>query len=93
MVTNINFTLCSAAAQGYNDGIAYTLAQFNLPNVVMYVYAGNAGWLGWVANIGKRFSSLVVYTIEPLLHAVYQRFQHQSIRHSEFFLNISRAWA
>jgi cellulose 1,4-beta-cellobiosidase len=51
-VTNLGVGLCAAAESGYRDGIAYALAQFNLPNVAMYIDAGNSGWLGWDANLG-----------------------------------------
>ncbi|KAG4431505.1 hypothetical protein IFR05_013012, partial [Cadophora sp. M221] len=51
LVTHQDMASCKVAAQGYKDGIAYALAQLNLPNVAMYVDAGNSGWLGWVDNL------------------------------------------
>lgn len=53
LITALDVPTCKAAAQGYKDGIAYALAQLNLPNVAMYIDAGNGGWLGWVDHIGK----------------------------------------
>jgi len=53
LVTNANLATCQASAQGYKDGVAYALAQLNLPNVVMYIDAGHGGWLGWNDNLGK----------------------------------------
>ena len=53
LITNMDVETCKGAAQGYKDGIAYALAQLNLPNVSMYIDAGNGGWLGWVDHIGK----------------------------------------
>lgn len=66
MVTNGKLATCIAAAQGYKDGVAYALAQLNLPNVVMYVDAGNSGWLGWNDNLGTRFLSHITgpYTLQ-----------------------------
>jgi cellulase/cellobiase CelA1 len=51
---------CAASVQEYKDGIAYALKQFDLPNVVQYIDAGNGNWLGWDPNVGKHQSSLCV---------------------------------
>ncbi|KAH6721233.1 glycoside hydrolase family 6 protein [Leptodontidium sp. MPI-SDFR-AT-0119] len=50
-ITALNHPRCFASVQEYKDGIAYALAQFNLPNVVMYIDAGNGNWLGWDPNV------------------------------------------
>jgi cellulose 1,4-beta-cellobiosidase len=52
LVTNLSVAKCAAAESAYKQCIEYAIAQFNLPNVSMYLDAGHAGWLGWSANIG-----------------------------------------
>ena len=38
---------CKDAADGYKEGIAYAIATFSaIPNVYLYIDAGNGGWLG-----------------------------------------------
>lgn len=50
-MTNANLTTCSNSASDYKNGVAYAIAQLNLPNVAMYIDAGHGGWLGWNANL------------------------------------------
>ncbi|KAG5998514.1 Exoglucanase 2 [Claviceps lovelessii] len=50
MVTNLHVEKCAHAKSAYLEGVGYALRQLNLPNVAMYLDAGNAGWLGWPAN-------------------------------------------
>ncbi|KAF2205237.1 1,4-beta cellobiohydrolase [Delitschia confertaspora ATCC 74209] len=52
MVTNMNVQKCANAADAYKTLTAYALKTLNMANVVMYLDAGHAGWLGWDANIG-----------------------------------------
>jgi cellulose 1,4-beta-cellobiosidase len=56
-ITSLLHPRCAASVQEYKDGIAYALKQFDLPNVVQYIDAGNGNWLGWDPNVGKHPSS------------------------------------
>ncbi|EJD40557.1 cellobiohydrolase [Auricularia subglabra TFB-10046 SS5] len=51
LVTNMNVSKCSNAANNYKNSTIYALQTLNLPNVYMYLDAGHAGWLGWPANL------------------------------------------
>lgn len=48
----MNVAKCSNAADTYKTLVVYAMQTLNLPNVIMYLDAGHAGWLGWSANIG-----------------------------------------
>ncbi|THY23807.1 glycoside hydrolase [Aureobasidium pullulans] len=50
-ITSLIHPRCAASVQEYKDGIAYALKQFDLPNVVQYIDAGNGNWLGWDPNV------------------------------------------
>ncbi|KAI4848365.1 glycoside hydrolase [Aureobasidium sp. EXF-8845] len=50
-ITSLLHPRCAASVQEYKDGIAYALKQFDLPNVVQYIDAGNGNWLGWDPNV------------------------------------------
>jgi cellulose 1,4-beta-cellobiosidase len=52
LITNMNVAKCSNAASTYKTLVTYAIKQLNLSNVIMYLDAGHAGWLGWSANIG-----------------------------------------
>ncbi|KAH7080146.1 1, 4-beta cellobiohydrolase [Paraphoma chrysanthemicola] len=52
MVTNLNVPKCAFAEPIYKELTTYAIKGLNLKNVVMYLDAGHAGWLGWPANIG-----------------------------------------
>ncbi|PGG98976.1 hypothetical protein AJ80_09431 [Polytolypa hystricis UAMH7299] len=61
MVTNMDVPKCARAADVYKDLTIYAIQKLNLDNVVMYLDAGHAGWLGWPANIepaAKLFADL-----------------------------------
>lgn len=51
VVTNMAVPFCANASSGYLEGIAYSIAKFQLPNVFLYVDAAHGGWLGWDANL------------------------------------------
>lgn len=51
LVTNLNVQKCANAASAYKTLTQYAIKNLNLKNVVMYLDAGHAGWLGWTANI------------------------------------------
>ncbi|KAH3985104.1 glucanase [Parastagonospora nodorum] len=51
LVTNLNVAKCANAATAYKTLTAYAIKTLNLKNVIMYLDAGHAGWLGWTANI------------------------------------------
>ncbi|KAF2478328.1 putative 1,4-beta-D-glucan cellobiohydrolase C [Lindgomyces ingoldianus] len=51
LVTNLNVQKCANAESAYKTLTVYALKTLNLKNVVMYMDAGHAGWLGWPANI------------------------------------------
>ncbi|KAJ4301506.1 hypothetical protein N0V90_003599 [Kalmusia sp. IMI 367209] len=51
LVTNLNVQKCANAADAYKTLTKYAIKTLNLKNVVMYLDAGHAGWLGWTANI------------------------------------------
>ncbi|KAL1596681.1 hypothetical protein SLS60_009329 [Paraconiothyrium brasiliense] len=51
LVTNLNVQKCANAADAYKTLTEYAIKTLNLKNVVMYLDAGHAGWLGWTANI------------------------------------------
>ncbi|KAJ4351785.1 uncharacterized protein N0V89_007129 [Didymosphaeria variabile] len=51
LVTNLNVQKCANAADAYKTLTEYAIKTLNLANVVMYLDAGHAGWLGWTANI------------------------------------------
>jgi cellulose 1,4-beta-cellobiosidase len=51
IVTNQAVPFCANASSGYLEGIAYSIAKFQLPNVFLYVDAAHGGWLGWDANL------------------------------------------
>jgi cellulose 1,4-beta-cellobiosidase len=46
VVTNLAVPFCANASSGYLEGIAYSIAKFQLPNVFLYVDAAHRGWLG-----------------------------------------------
>lgn len=50
LVTNSDLSTCQSSASGYRTGVAYALKNLNLPNVVMYIDGGHAGWLGCAFN-------------------------------------------
>jgi cellulose 1,4-beta-cellobiosidase len=52
LVTNLNVAKCANAANAYKTLTTYAIKTLNLKNVIMYLDAGHAGWLGWTANIG-----------------------------------------
>jgi len=62
LVTNLNMAKCANAQTAYLAGVTYAIQQLNkLGNVVMYLDAGHAGWLGWPSNLqpaANLFSSL-----------------------------------
>ena len=51
LVTNLSVQKCANAADAYKTLTEYAIKTLNLKNVVMYLDAGHAGWLGWTANI------------------------------------------
>jgi cellulose 1,4-beta-cellobiosidase len=51
LVTNMNVSKCSNAAQTYKDLTVYALQKLTQSNLYLYLDAGHAGWLGWPANI------------------------------------------
>jgi cellulose 1,4-beta-cellobiosidase len=51
LVTNTNVQKCANAATAYKTLTEYAIKTLNLKNVIMYLDAGHAGWLGWTANI------------------------------------------
>ncbi|KAL6705339.1 hypothetical protein ACN47E_007149 [Coniothyrium glycines] len=51
LVTNTNVQKCANAANAYKTLTTYAIKTLNLKNVIMYLDAGHAGWLGWTANI------------------------------------------
>lgn len=51
LVTNLSVQKCANAASAYKTLTTYAIKTLNLKNVVMYLDAGHAGWLGWPANI------------------------------------------
>ncbi|KAH7086462.1 1, 4-beta cellobiohydrolase [Paraphoma chrysanthemicola] len=51
LVTNQNVAKCANAATAYKELTTYAIKTLNLKNVVMYLDAGHAGWLGWPANM------------------------------------------
>ncbi|KAF2257462.1 glycoside hydrolase family 6 protein [Trematosphaeria pertusa] len=51
LVTNLNVQKCSNAETTYKTLTTYAMKTLNLKNVIMYLDAGHAGWLGWTANI------------------------------------------
>ncbi|OAG09935.1 1,4-beta cellobiohydrolase [Paraphaeosphaeria sporulosa] len=51
LVTNLNVQKCANAATAYKTLTQYAIKTLNLKNVVMYLDAGHAGWLGWTANL------------------------------------------
>jgi cellulose 1,4-beta-cellobiosidase len=51
LVTNTNVQKCANAADAYKTLTTYAIKTLNMKNVVMYLDAGHAGWLGWTANI------------------------------------------
>ncbi|KAF2029568.1 1,4-beta cellobiohydrolase [Setomelanomma holmii] len=51
LVTNTNVQKCANAATAYKELTTYAIKTLNMNNVVMYLDAGHAGWLGWTANI------------------------------------------
>lgn len=61
LVTNLNVAKCAKAADAYKTLTQYAIKTLNLNNVVMYLDAGHAGWLGWPDNIApaaKLFAQL-----------------------------------
>jgi hypothetical protein len=52
LVTNLNVQKCANAATAYKTLTTYAIKTLNMKNVIMYLDAGHAGWLGWPANIG-----------------------------------------
>jgi len=52
VVTNMGVPKCANAAPIYKDLTAYALKKLDLANVDIYLDGGQAGWLGWDANIG-----------------------------------------
>ncbi|OAL04200.1 1,4-beta cellobiohydrolase [Phaeosphaeriaceae sp. SRC1lsM3a] len=61
LVTNLNVQKCANAATAYKTLTTYAIKTLNLKNVIMYLDAGHAGWLGWTANIepaAELFASL-----------------------------------
>jgi cellulase/cellobiase CelA1 len=63
-ITSLIHPRCAASVQEYKDGIAYALKQFDLPNVVQYIDAGNGNWLGWDPNVGKHNLLFVFVWVE-----------------------------
>jgi len=51
LVTNLSDPNCQAAQQAYLQCVAYATKQLSTVNVVQYLDAGHAGWLGWPANL------------------------------------------
>ncbi|HEX7612820.1 MAG TPA: glycoside hydrolase family 6 protein, partial [Candidatus Limnocylindrales bacterium] len=52
IVTNASVAACQTAGPFYEAGIAYALDKlYPLTNVYKYLDAGQAGWLGWPANL------------------------------------------
>jgi cellulose 1,4-beta-cellobiosidase len=51
-VTNLSVQKCANAATAYKTLTTYAIKTLNMKNVIMYLDAGHAGWLGWPANIG-----------------------------------------
>jgi hypothetical protein len=51
LVTNTNVQKCANAATAYKTLTEYAIKTLNMKNVIMYLDAGHAGWLGWTANI------------------------------------------
>jgi cellulose 1,4-beta-cellobiosidase len=61
LVTNLNVAKCANAATAYKTLTTYAIKTLNMKNVIMYLDAGHAGWLGWTANIepaAELFASL-----------------------------------
>ena len=52
LVTNLNVAKCSNAESAYKELTEYAIKTLDSDNVVQYLDAGHAGWLGWSANIG-----------------------------------------
>jgi cellulose 1,4-beta-cellobiosidase len=52
LVTNLSVQKCANAASAYKTLTTYAIKTLNMKNVIMYLDAGHAGWLGWPANIG-----------------------------------------
>jgi len=50
-VTNLSVQKCANAATAYKTLTEYAIKTLNMKNVIMYLDAGHAGWLGWTANI------------------------------------------
>jgi cellulose 1,4-beta-cellobiosidase len=42
----MNVTACANTPSDYKNGVAYAIKNLNLPNVAMYIDAGDGGWLG-----------------------------------------------
>nr|3A64_A Chain A, Cellobiohydrolase [Coprinopsis cinerea]3A9B_A Chain A, Cellobiohydrolase [Coprinopsis cinerea]3ABX_A Chain A, Cellobiohydrolase [Coprinopsis cinerea] len=51
MVTNMHVPKCQGAATAYKEGIAYTIASLQKPNIDLYIDAAHGGWLGWNDNL------------------------------------------
>jgi cellulose 1,4-beta-cellobiosidase len=51
VVTNQNIPYCANATAGYEHGIAYAIAKFQMPHVALYLDAAHGGWLGWDSNL------------------------------------------
>lgn len=68
LVTNMAVSKCANAASTYKELTVYAIQALNLSNVVMYLDAGHAGWLGWAANIqpaATMFSDLYTQAGKP----------------------------
>ncbi|CAG8950762.1 hypothetical protein HYFRA_00002975 [Hymenoscyphus fraxineus] len=51
VVTNMGVDLCSHAAPGYEQGIAYAISKLQARNINLYIDATHGGWLGWPDNL------------------------------------------
>ncbi|KAF2650779.1 glycoside hydrolase family 6 protein [Lophiostoma macrostomum CBS 122681] len=68
LVTNTNVAKCANAETAYKELTAYAIKTLDSKNVVQYLDAGHAGWLGWPANIApaaKLFGQLYTDAGKP----------------------------
>ncbi|KDQ50909.1 glycoside hydrolase family 6 protein [Jaapia argillacea MUCL 33604] len=68
LVTNLNIQKCANAEAAYLQCVTYAIEQLNTVGVYMYLDAGNAGWLGWPADLSPAatlFSTLYKNASSP----------------------------
>ncbi|CZR64734.1 uncharacterized protein PAC_14633 [Phialocephala subalpina] len=51
VITNQNVPLCADASSGYEEGIAYAIAQLQSPHIALHIDAAHGGWLGWDGSL------------------------------------------